>query len=103
MSSPPTRSRWPNTTLLFFVPERSPVTSLHSKLNQLSLTTMSRQLDQTIADAAAKNLSFAPALESLTDLGLESPNNPAIDRRFRLSRLHAKEAIDSFNFGPQKS
>ena len=40
------------------------MTPLHQKLNQLSLTTMSRQLDQTIADAAAKNLSFTQALES---------------------------------------
>jgi DNA replication protein DnaC len=79
------------------------MTSLHSKLNQLSLTTMSRQLDQMIADAAAKNLSVAQALESLTDLELESRNNRSIERRFRLSRLHAKESIASFHFKHHKS
>ena len=35
---------------------------------------MSRQLDQVVAEAAAKNLSFALALESLTDLELEARN-----------------------------
>jgi DNA replication protein DnaC len=64
---------------------------------------MSRQLDQMIADAAAKNLSVAQALESLTDLELESRNNRSIERRFRLSRLHAKESIASFHFKHHKS
>ena len=41
------------------------MTALQDKLNQLNLTTMSRQLDQAIADAAAKNFSLAQALESL--------------------------------------
>jgi hypothetical protein len=31
---------------------------------------MSRQLDQTITDAGAKNLSFVQALESLADMEL---------------------------------
>jgi len=66
------------------------VTSLHLKLNQLSLTTMSKQLDQTIADAATKNLGFAQALESLADLELDSRNGRAIERRFRMSRLHTQ-------------
>jgi hypothetical protein len=43
---------------------------LQAKLDQLSLTTMSRQLDQIIADAATRNLSFVQALETLTDLEL---------------------------------
>ena len=47
-----------------------------TKLNQLSLTTMSHQLDQMISDAATKNLSFAQALESLADLELELPQRP---------------------------
>jgi DNA replication protein DnaC len=64
---------------------------------------MSRQLDQTISDAAAKNLSFAQALESLTDLELESRNNRSIERRFRLSRLHAQHSIESFHFKHHKS
>lgn len=79
------------------------MTSLHLKLNQLSLTTMSRQLDQSIADAASKNLGFAQALETLADLELESRNGRAIERRFRLSRLHAQYSIDSFHFKHHKT
>src|SRR5215470_7806436 len=85
------------------VPERSPVTPLHTKLNQLSLTTMSHQLDQTISDAASRNLSFPQTLESLADLELEARNCRAIERRFRLSRLQAQHSIDSFNFKHHKS
>ncbi|MCL4524015.1 MAG: ATP-binding protein, partial [Acidobacteria bacterium] len=64
---------------------------------------MSRQLDQIISEAAAKNLSLAQALESLADLELESRNRRSIERRFRLSRLHAQHSIDSFNFKHHKS
>jgi DNA replication protein DnaC len=79
------------------------MTALHQKLNQLNLTTMSRHLDQTISDAATKNLSFAPALESLTDMELESRNRRSIDRRFRDSRLYTQHSIDAFNFKHHKS
>jgi len=79
------------------------MTSLHLKLNQLSLTTMSRQLDQAVADAASKNLGFAQALETLTDLELDARNSRAIERRFRMSRLHAQHSIDSFHFKHHKS
>jgi DNA replication protein DnaC len=64
---------------------------------------MSRQLDQVVAEAAVKNLSFALALESLTDLELEARNRRSIERRFRLSRLHAQHSIDSFQFKHHKS
>ena len=83
--------------LSFLGPERSLVTTLHQKLIQLSLTTMSHQLDQVVAEATAKNLSFAHALESLTDLELEARNGRSIERRFRFSRLHAQHSIDSFS------
>jgi DNA replication protein DnaC len=79
------------------------VTSLHLKLNQLSLTTMSQQLDQSIADAATKNLTFAQSLEALTDLELGFRNDRAVERRFRMSRLHAQHSIDSFQFKHHKS
>jgi len=79
------------------------MTTLHQKLNQLSLTTMSRQLDQIASDAAAHNWSFSQALESLTELELESRNQNAIERRFRLSRLQARHSIDGFNFKHHKS
>ena len=77
--------------------------SLHQKLNQLSLTTMSRQLDQLLADAAAQNRSFTQTLESLADLELESRNSRAIERRLRCSRLQAQHSIDSFHFKHHKS
>ena len=64
---------------------------------------MSKQLDQTIADAATKNWGFAQALETLTDLELDSRNGRAIERRFRMSRLHAQHSIDSFHFKHHKS
>ena len=79
------------------------MTLFHQKLNQLTLTTMGRQLEQIASDAAAKNLSFAQALESLADLELESRNQNAIERRFRLSRLQSRHSIDSFNFKHHKS
>lgn len=79
------------------------MTNLHHKLNQLSLTTMSRQLDQIASDAAANNWSFSQALESLTELELQSRNQNAIERRFRMSRLQARHSIDGFNFKHHKS
>ena len=100
---PPIHSHWPNMTLSSFVPERNPVTPLHTKLNQLSLTTMSHQLDQTISDATGRNLSFPQTLEALADLELEARNARSIERRFRLSRLQAQHSIDSFNFKHHKS
>lgn len=64
---------------------------------------MSHQLDQTISDAARRNLSFPQTLESLADLELEARNARSIERRFRLSRLQAQHSIDSFNFKHHKS
>ena len=72
----PIRFRWPNTMLSFCVSERSPVTSLHQKRNQLSWTCMARQLDQTVTDAASKNHTFADTLESLVDGELQSTRQP---------------------------
>ena len=64
---------------------------------------MSRQLDQTVADAASKNLGFVQALETLTDLELDARNGRAIERRFRMSRLHVQCSIDSFHFRHHKT
>jgi len=64
---------------------------------------MSHQLDQTISDAASRNLSFPQTLESLADLEREARNARSIERRFRLSRLQAQHSIDSFNFKHHKS
>jgi DNA replication protein DnaC len=79
------------------------MTSLQQKLNQLSLTTMSNQLDQIVAEAAARNPGLVQALESLADSELESRNGRSIERRFRLSRLPARCSIDSFHFKHHKS
>jgi DNA replication protein DnaC len=64
---------------------------------------MSHQLDQTISDAASRNLSFPQTLESLADIELEARNARSIERRFRLSRLQAQHSIDSFNFKHHKT
>ena len=64
---------------------------------------MSRQLDQMITDAAAKNFSHIQTLESLIDMELDARSRRSIDRRFRLSRLHAQYSVDSFNFKHHKS
>src|SRR5437899_1409951 len=79
------------------------MTSLQQKLNQLNLTTMSEHLDETLADAASKNLSAAEAFEALLDRELEARQTRSIDRRFRLSRLQAKHSIDSFHFNHHKT
>ncbi|MGH7193111.1 MAG: ATP-binding protein, partial [Candidatus Saccharimonadales bacterium] len=64
---------------------------------------MSQHLDETLADAASKNLSAAEALETLLDRELEARHTRSIDRRFRLSRLQTKHTIDSFHFSHHKS
>ena len=64
---------------------------------------MSRQLDQTITDATAKNLSLIQTLESLIDMELDARSRRSIDRRFRVSRLHAQYSVDNFNFKHHKS
>ena len=64
---------------------------------------MSQHLDETLIDAASKNLSAAEAFEALLDRELEARQTRSIDRRFRLSRLQAKHSIDSFNFNHHKT
>ena len=83
-------------------PERNPMT-LTEKLDQLSLATMSRQLETTLSEAATKNLSVAATLEWLADMELEARNHRAIERRFKGSRLQAQPSIDGFHFQHHKS
>ena len=64
---------------------------------------MSRQLETTLTDAAARNLSAAATLEWLADLEIEVRSQRAIERRFRSSRLHAQPSIDAFHFHHHKS
>src|SRR5271169_1858202 len=77
--------------------------TLPEKLDQLSLATMSRQLETTLSEAATKNLSVAATLEWLADMELEARNHRAIERRFKCSRLQAQPSIDGFHFQHHKS
>ena len=64
---------------------------------------MSRQLETTISEAAAKNLSVTATLEWLADMELEARNRRAIERRFKCSRLQAQPCIDAFHFHHHKT
>jgi len=64
---------------------------------------MSRQLEQTIAEAAARNMSTAATLEWLADLELEARHGRAIARRLKSSRLQSQPTIDGFHFHHHKS
>ena len=64
---------------------------------------MSRQLEMTLTDAAAKNLSAAATLEWLADMEIEARSQRAIERRFKCSRLQAQPSIDAFHFHHHKS
>lgn len=79
------------------------MTPLEQKLNQLTLSTISRQVETTLTEAAAKNLSLAATLEWLLDMELEARKQRAIDRRFKCSRLQAQPSIDAFHFQHHKS
>jgi DNA replication protein DnaC len=64
---------------------------------------MSRQVETTLTEAAAKNLSVAATLEWLLDMELETRKQRAIDRRFKCSRLQAQPSIDAFHFQHHKT
>ena len=74
------------------------MTPLEQKLQQLNLKAISREIETTIAEAAAKNLSVSATLEWLADMELEARNGRAIERRFKCSRLQAQPSIDAFTF-----
>jgi DNA replication protein DnaC len=79
------------------------MTELACKLEQLQLTSVARELDHLLADAAARNLSHAEAFEWLADVELEGRRARSIERRFRLSRLQSKIGIESFDFNHHKT
>jgi DNA replication protein DnaC len=64
---------------------------------------MSRQVETTLTEAAAKNLSVSATLEWLADMELEARKQRAIDRRFKCSRLQAQPSIDAFQFQHHKT
>jgi hypothetical protein len=65
-------------TLSFSNPERTAMIPLEQKLQQLNPKAMSRQIETTIAEAAAKHLSVSATLEWLADMELEARNGRAI-------------------------
>ena len=79
------------------------MTPLEQKLQQLNLKAISREIETTIAEATAKNLSVSATLEWLADMELEARNGRAIERRFKCSRLQAQPSIDAFHFHHHKS
>jgi DNA replication protein DnaC len=79
------------------------MTTLEHKRQQLSLVAMSHQLEQTIAEAVARNMSVAATLEWLADTELEARHGRAIARRFKCSRLQSQPTIDAFHFHHHKS
>ena len=76
---------------------------LASKLEQLQLTSVSRELDHILADAAKKNLSHAETIAWVADVELEGRKTRSIERRFRMSRLQVKTGIESFDFNHHKT
>ena len=79
------------------------MTLLEQKLQQLNLKAMTRNLETTIAEAAARNLSVSATLEWLADMELEARQHRAIDRRFKCARLQLQPSIDAFHFHHHKS
>lgn len=64
---------------------------------------MTRNVETTIAEAAAKNLSVAATLEWLADMELEGRQRRAVERRFTCARLQIQPSIDAFHFHHHKS
>ena len=79
------------------------MTPLEQKLNQLTLSTMSQQVETTLNEAATKSLSVTATLEWLIDMELEARKQRAIDRRFKCSRLQTQPSIDAFHFQHHKT
>ena len=76
---------------------------LEQKLQQLSLTSMPRHIEQAFALAAEKHWSPAVTLEWLADIELGARQDRAIERRFHSARLNARQTIDAFQFSHHKS
>ncbi|MDQ1474144.1 MAG: hypothetical protein QOJ99_5624 [Bryobacterales bacterium] len=64
---------------------------------------MSHQIETTIAEAAARNLSVPATIELLADMELEARRGRAVERRFKCSRLQSQPSIDAFRFHHHKS
>jgi DNA replication protein DnaC len=79
------------------------MTPLEQKLQQLNLKAMSRQIEATMTEASARNLSISATIELLADLELEARQGRAIERRFKCSRLQSQPSIDAFHFHHHKS
>jgi IstB-like ATP binding protein len=76
---------------------------LEQKLNQLTLSTMSRHAETTLTEAAARNLSASATLQWLADMEPEARKQRALERRYQCARLQAQPSIDAFPFQHHKT
>jgi len=79
------------------------MTALYDKLTALNLDFMAKELDGALTAAAGRNLSHADMLDHLLDFELDGRQSRAIQRRFRLSKLHCQHDIADFDFDYDKS
>ena len=78
------------------------MTLLEQKLEQLSLTTMSQQLEQAPDGSSDQNLSLPQPWNRLS-ISNWKPATPRRRAPLPLSRLHAQHSIDTFHFQHHKS
>ena len=64
---------------------------------------MTRNLETTIAEAAAKNLSAAATMAWFAVMVMVERQHRAIERRFKCARLQVQPSIDGFHFHHHKS
>ncbi|HEY7390215.1 MAG TPA: ATP-binding protein [Bryobacteraceae bacterium] len=79
------------------------MTPLEEKLNHLTLSTMSRQLETTLTRLPPRISAWPPPWNGSSTWSLEARKQRAIDPRFKCSRLQARPSIDSFHFLHHKS
>ena len=79
------------------------MTPLEQKLLQLNLKAMSHQIETTISEAVARNLSVPAIIERLADMELDARRGRAVERRFKCARLLSQPSIDAFHFHHHKS
>ena len=64
---------------------------------------MSHQIETTISEAVARNLSVPAIIERLADMELDARRGRAVERRFKCARLLSQPSIDAFHFHHHKS
>ena len=79
-------------------PPEKTVKELLQMLDQLKLTTMSAELEPTLAEAASRNLTPTEVMLQLAQRELEERRKRAVERRFRQSHLQTQWDIEAFDF-----